>query len=41
VFSPWMNVAGSVLANYWRKHPVKEAFVVASEEREVKKEVDS
>jgi BASS family bile acid:Na+ symporter len=22
VFSPWMNVSGSVLANYWRKRPV-------------------
>jgi len=22
VFSPWMNIAGSILANYWRKHPV-------------------
>ncbi len=19
VFSPWMNIAGSILANYWRK----------------------
>ena len=23
IFSPWMNVSGSVLANYWRKRPVK------------------
>ena len=23
VFSPWMNVSGSILANYWRKRPVK------------------
>jgi BASS family bile acid:Na+ symporter len=22
IFSPWMNVSGSVLANYWRKHPI-------------------
>jgi BASS family bile acid:Na+ symporter len=21
IFSPWMNVSGSVLANYWRQHP--------------------
>jgi BASS family bile acid:Na+ symporter len=21
VFSPWMNISGSILANYWRKHP--------------------
>lgn len=25
VFSPWMNISGSILANYWRKHPVAEA----------------
>jgi len=24
VFSPWMNISGSVLANYWRKRPVQE-----------------
>jgi len=24
IFSPWMNVSGSVLANYWRKRPVKQ-----------------
>jgi BASS family bile acid:Na+ symporter len=24
VFSPWMNVSGSVLANYWRKRPARE-----------------
>ncbi|MFO1487895.1 MAG: bile acid:sodium symporter family protein [Verrucomicrobiota bacterium] len=23
IFSPWMNVSGSVLANYWRRHPAK------------------
>jgi bile acid:Na+ symporter, BASS family len=23
IFSPWMNVSGSVLANYWRKRPGK------------------
>ena len=21
VFSPWQNVSGSILANYWRKRP--------------------
>ena len=21
VFSPWMNISGSILANYWKKHP--------------------
>jgi BASS family bile acid:Na+ symporter len=24
IFSPWMNVSGSVLANYWRKRPAKD-----------------
>jgi len=24
VFSPWMNISGSILANYWRRKPVKE-----------------
>jgi hypothetical protein len=23
IFSPWMNISGSVLANYWRKRPVE------------------
>lgn len=23
VFSPWMNISGSILANYWRKRPAK------------------
>ena len=22
IFSPWMNISGSILANYWRKHQV-------------------
>ena len=22
VFSPWMNISGSILANYWRRRPV-------------------
>lgn len=37
VFSPWMNIAGSILANYWRKRPVvdeKDAVL------EVKKDVN-
>ena len=25
IFSPWMNISGSVLANYWRKKPVRSA----------------
>ena len=24
IFSPWMNVSGSILANYWRKRPVND-----------------
>jgi bile acid:Na+ symporter, BASS family len=24
VFSPWMNISGSILANYWKKHQVAE-----------------
>jgi BASS family bile acid:Na+ symporter len=27
VFSPWMNISGSVLANYWRKRPVEKAGI--------------
>jgi len=23
IFSPWMNVSGSILANYWRKRPIE------------------
>jgi BASS family bile acid:Na+ symporter len=22
VFSPWMNITGSILANYWGRHPI-------------------
>jgi BASS family bile acid:Na+ symporter len=24
IFIPWMNISGSVLANYWCKRPVKD-----------------
>ncbi|RZK85267.1 MAG: bile acid:sodium symporter family protein, partial [Pedobacter sp.] len=24
VFSPWMNISGSILANYWRRKALKE-----------------
>ena len=27
VFSPWMNISGSILANYWRKRPVKDDVI--------------
>jgi bile acid:Na+ symporter, BASS family len=33
VFSPWMNISGSILANYWRRRPV--------EEKAMKKEVET
>jgi BASS family bile acid:Na+ symporter len=31
VFSPWMNISGSILANYWRKQADKQAAVPESE----------
>lgn len=31
VFSPWMNIAGSILANYWRKRPVKDETTANAE----------
>lgn len=41
VFSPWMNIAGSILANYWQKRPVKEEasgkWQVASEKKVAQK----
>jgi BASS family bile acid:Na+ symporter len=24
IFSPWMNISGSILANYWKRRPVEE-----------------
>jgi predicted Na+-dependent transporter len=27
IFSPWMNVSGSILANYWRRRPVDEPII--------------
>jgi BASS family bile acid:Na+ symporter len=30
VFSPWMNISGSILANYWRKRPVKKEEIVSA-----------
>jgi bile acid:Na+ symporter, BASS family len=38
VFSPWMNISGSVLANYWRRKPVAAAQAVR-EEKEKRAEV--
>jgi BASS family bile acid:Na+ symporter len=31
VFSPWMNISGSILANYWRNRPAEEDVVVGRE----------
>lgn len=31
VFSPWMNISGSILANYWRRKPVKETEKIKEE----------
>jgi BASS family bile acid:Na+ symporter len=28
IFSPWMSITGSILANYWRKRPVKNSTCV-------------
>ena len=33
VFSPWMNISGSILANYWRRRPV------VDETKKVEKEI--
>ena len=30
IFSPWMNISGSVLANYWRKRPARPAAATAT-----------
>jgi bile acid:Na+ symporter, BASS family len=41
VFSPWMNISGSILANYWRKKSFKEnKEATAKETVEASKEKD-
>jgi BASS family bile acid:Na+ symporter len=38
VFSPWMNIAGSILANYWRRRPVdQDELPLKKEDAEVHK----
>ncbi len=32
VFSPWMNISGSILANYWRRRPVEQEEVITPEQ---------
>lgn len=34
VFSPWMNISGSILANYWRRKPVVDVNEPAQEKME-------
>jgi len=34
VFSPWMNISGSILANFWRKRPVELPTINADEKNE-------
>lgn len=34
VFSPWMNISGSLLANYWRRRPVGEKSPIMNEVKE-------
>lgn len=34
VFSPWMNISGSILANFWRRHPIKEESKEAEKPKE-------
>jgi bile acid:Na+ symporter, BASS family len=41
VFSPWMNISGSILANYWRKKSFKEGDKIKISEAEKKIETIS
>jgi bile acid:Na+ symporter, BASS family len=41
VFSPWMNISGSILANYWRRKPVIEINEPAHKELEPASQVPS
>jgi bile acid:Na+ symporter, BASS family len=34
IFSPWMNISGSILANYWRKRPVDGKKPASNDENE-------
>jgi BASS family bile acid:Na+ symporter len=36
VFSPWMNISGSILANYWRRRLIEENEVPLATEKPVK-----
>jgi hypothetical protein len=36
IFSPWMNVSGSILANYWRRKPANDPAPVTSQTKRTK-----
>lgn len=37
VFSPWMNISGSILANYWRRQSFKEELIANAAKKETEK----
>ncbi|KAA5540872.1 bile acid:sodium symporter family protein [Adhaeribacter rhizoryzae] len=41
VFSPWMNISGSILANYWRRKPVVDSREIVAEQLEPAPQVPS
>lgn len=42
IFSPWMNVSGSILANYWRKRPVEnECEKQVSEDKQLQEPISA
>jgi bile acid:Na+ symporter, BASS family len=40
VFSPWMNISGSILANYWRKKSFQENVQMATGDKEAAKQAN-
>ena len=36
VFSPWMNISGSILANYWRKREADSRIIAVTSLRDFK-----
>jgi len=39
IFSPWMNISGSILANYWKNKPVKEESILKQKIKQTALEV--
>lgn len=39
IFSPWMNISGSILANYWKNRPVKEESILKQKIKQTVPEV--